>query len=239
MFKTLLTLSLSLSMSVAAFAAPKTAGVPLEHAYVPAGYDSNDNIEILIRGNLPNLCYKSPKSIVKTQGDLIEIEVYALFEENPEVACAEVLVPFLHSAVVGVLGEGKYNVRVKSNNLVLIEDTLDVKLATNLEVNDNIYAGVDYVERVGDTRKILLKGWNPSGCLEFDRIEFSSNNKDTFAVLPIMKRVDDFCDYKMMPFEYETEVPTTLDFEKILLHVRTITGDSYNTLFDNSLKISE
>ena len=48
-----------------------------------------------------------------------------------------------------------------------------------------------------------------------------------------MKQVSEFCPMKMVPFEYEVEVPNNLEKEKILLHVRVMDGRSVNSLYLN------
>ena len=48
-----------------------------------------------------------------------------------------------------------------------------------------------------------------------------------------MKRVDDFCPMKLVPFAYKAEVPNELMTDKLLLHVRVMDGLSVNSIFIN------
>ena len=96
-----------------------------------------------------------------------------------------------------------------------------------------VYANVDYIETTQGSRIALLKGYNPSDCFEFDRVQFISNERDTYSVLPIMKQVREFCPMKMVPFEILVVVPRTLSVEKLLLHVRVMNGKSVNAIFEN------
>ena len=80
-------------------------------------------------------------------------------------------------------------------------------------------------------RIVELKGYNPSDCFQFDRVELVSNKEDVYSVLPIMKKVSDFCPMKMVPFSYEVEIPDDLPRKNILLHVRSMDGRSVNHLF--------
>ena len=44
---------------------PEEKVIPIEHVYIPSGFDDNDNVEIVITGFLPNLCHKSPSAKVR------------------------------------------------------------------------------------------------------------------------------------------------------------------------------
>ena len=35
--------------------------VKLEKIFIPSGFDDNDNIEVFVYGQLPNLCFHAPK----------------------------------------------------------------------------------------------------------------------------------------------------------------------------------
>lgn len=219
----------------ASFAAPQWVNLQVSKIYVPMGFDSNDNTQIMLTGSLPNLCYKSPKVSVVIEGGVIKLSVQALFEGSSEVACAEVAVPFLEKVNLNILEAGSYVVKANLETASLLEETLTVKQAASVDVNDHIYARVDYVERKDDSRTVLLKGYNPSDCFELDRIDEVSNEKDTYSVKPIMKKIREFCPLKMVPFEYKYDVPEGLPADEILLHVRTMQGDSVNTLFTNKV----
>ena len=100
-------------------------------------------------------------------------------------------------------------------------------------VDNYVYANLNYVEKAEKPRAIVLKGENPSDCFEFDRVEFISNGKDVYSVLPIMKQVKQDCPMRLVPFSIETQVPEGLAAKDLLLHVRGMDGRSVNSLFDN------
>jgi hypothetical protein len=201
--------------------------VPAEHTYVPKGFDSNDNVEIIVEGWLPNLCYKTPHAEVEVDGNIININMMAYSIDDGTQLCAEMIVPFIHTTSVGVLDKGMYTVVVNRE----FESQLFVDESTSDGIDDYVYANVEVVERVYGTNKVLLKGHNPSFCFEFEKFETSHNDKDVIAVQPIMKKVNSSCPMKMVPFTYEYEVPQVLPREKVLLHVRSMSGKSINSLF--------
>ena len=68
-------------LAVTAFNAPVQAATPIEtlvpikHVYVPKGFDSNDQTEVMVSGYLPNLCYRGHKSKVSVKDHTIQIQI--------------------------------------------------------------------------------------------------------------------------------------------------------------------
>lgn len=213
-------------------AEPVLINVPVDHVYAPKGFDSNDDVEVVVSGYLPNLCYKNPRATYTVEGNKIMINLKARRWNGGEknALCAEAVVPFLESVHVGILDKGVYDIMVNKT----AQGAIIINEATSDAVDENIYANVHYAQRVEGTRTVKLEGYNPSDCFEFDRVEFVNNGKDTYSVLPKMKQVSPFCPMKMVPFTYEMEVPTDLSADKVLLHVRAMDGKSVNALFYNN-----
>jgi hypothetical protein len=210
-------------------AEPISQMAPIDHVYSPKGFDSNDNVEVVIEGHLPNLCWKSPKAEVMISGKMININVKALNYESENVFCAEAIVPYLIPVEVGLLDKGDYRVIVNG-----VEDSaMHIDESSSDAVDDHVYANVEYIERELGSRVVELKGYNPSECFVFDRIEIGNNGSDVYSVLPVMEQVSDFCPMKMVPFSIDMEVPKDLQAEKVLLHVRAMDGKSVNALFIN------
>ncbi|MEZ4815242.1 MAG: hypothetical protein R3A80_08580 [Bdellovibrionota bacterium] len=227
---------------VAAFAsAPLMAesiwvNLPVEHVYVPKGFDSNDNAQVIVSGTLPSFCYKAPEVSFTLNENVIQVSVRALYNESHEegaTPCAQVAIPFLEKVSMGVLTQGTYQVQANADTSNFIQEELAVDVAASVDINDHMYARVDSVETKEKSRWITLKGYNPSDCFELDYIKYIPNGKDTYSVLPVMKKVRAFCPRKMMEFAYDSKVPQELDANQILLHVRTMQGDSVNKLFEN------
>ncbi|MBC7714730.1 MAG: hypothetical protein H7177_15395 [Rhizobacter sp.] len=227
-------------MPVLGFAATSNSyetNVPVDHVYSPAGFDSNDNIEVAVTGYLPNLCYKAPKSTVTAKNGKISVSMQATRNDNAMGFCAIIRIPYVEYIKVGVLDKGQYNIAV--NEMSPWQKTSSIKIteASSSSIDEVIYANVDEVARVDDTRKVLLKGYNPSDCMELKEIVIKDNGSDTYSILPKMKQVRAECPKKMIPFAYEVEVPTNLEADKVLLHVRVMDGRSVNAFFNNRPEI--
>ncbi len=210
--------------------------IPVDHIYAPAGFDSNDNTEIVITGYLPNLCYKAPKSTVTVKNGKISVTMNAMRRNNGMALCTVIKLPYTETVDIGVLDKGKYQVAVNEKTSLEFLGKLAVAEATSNSIDDVIYANVEKVERlVSDKRTVLLTGYNPSDCFELKEIIVKDNGSDTYSILPKMKQVKEFCPKKMIPFTYEFEVPETLSAEKVLLHVRVMDGRAVNAFFENKL----
>jgi len=214
---------------------PVPVKVPVDHIYVPKGFDSNDNTEIIVEGKLPNLCHKSPMTKVEVVGNKVVVTVEALKYDETNPFCVPVEVPFIQPVALGVMDKGFYDIEVNGKSIFEKTSSISISESTSSAVDDHIYANVAYVEDKEDTgRKVKLVGYTPSDCLEFEEVAFADNAKDTVAVLPKMKQVYEHCPMKMVPFEKEVEVPKNLKRDKILLHVRAMNGKSINALYDNT-----
>lgn len=210
--------------------------VPVDNIYSPKGFDSNDNTEVIIEGYLPNLCHKSPNTKVEVKGSNINIKVTALKYDSTNPFCPEMIVPFIESVKVGVLDKGFYDITVNGKSIYQKEGSIFVNESISNSTDEHVYANVEYVEKVEGTRNIKLKGYNPSDCFVLEKVEFVGNEKDTYSVLPKMRQISDFCPMKMVPFTIDAEVPNSIKRPKVLLHVRSMGGNSVNTLFPNQVR---
>jgi len=227
--KKIVLLGLCLIINVTYGSTPTESKINIENVYVPQGYDSNDNVEIVVEGYLPNLCHKSPKVKVDKISNKINLTLTSLYYTNDNYFCPPAVVPFLITVDLGVLNTGEY--LIENNNH---QKKLNVAKAISENVDNFIYANIEYLEKNYQEQSVVkLKGYNVSDCFELDRVELSTNKSDTVIILPIMKQVREFCPRKMTPFEYEVEVPKMVGRKKVLLHVRTMNGKSVNKLLVN------
>ncbi|MFN8370963.1 MAG: hypothetical protein U0T83_10120 [Bacteriovoracaceae bacterium] len=210
--------------------------IPVENIYVPNGFDSNDNVELVVEGYLPNLCHKSPSTEVKVIKDTINVTVKALQYHSSDYFCPPMIVPFIQPVSIGVLNKGLYKIIVNGKSIFEKKSNINVAENTSEAVDDFVYAKTSYVEVKAGSNKAILNGMNPSDCYVIDEIKTISNGVDTYSVLPIMKKVRDFCPLKLVEFKEEFNIPTELKRDKILLHVRSMDGKSVNTLYHTTEK---
>ena len=203
---------------------------PVDHLYLPFGFDSNDTVEVVVTGSFPNACHSRNEVKVNVENDVIDVSISAITHEKsfPAKRCMDMVVPFKEVVHLGNLQGGDYKIRV--NNI--LEEKLTVAEASSNSVDDHIYAAVEYVEKKG-MDNFVLHGWRYSNCIELDQVKVVSNNKDTLSILPVMKQLSDFCPMKMMPVEYKVKLDfSTLTMKQPLLHVRTMDGKSINTVIN-------
>ncbi len=234
MYQILLMVPLILSFQTAAFADSSVVVAPTDHIFVPKGFDNNDSVEVVVTGSFTSSCYSRNITKVSVAGAQIDISIDAIEKKDKEESerlCALMLVPFKEVVSVGLLPAGLYTVTVNKGTKYEVVSTLMVDKTESSLIDDYTYLDVLYIEPLEASNMYKVKGMRYSPCLELDRFETISNNKDTISVLPIMKKVSDFCPMKMTPVVYETEIDTSsLPSAKLLLHVRTMDGKSVNTL---------
>lgn len=122
-------LTAMLFFSSVAIAQPEVILAPVEHLYVPTGFDSNDSVEVVVTGNFPNTCYSRNKVEVKVRDAIIDIKVTSLAPEGSLItgrACPEMLVPFKEVVGVGNLQGGEYEIRVNADSVTSLGKKLSI-----------------------------------------------------------------------------------------------------------------
>lgn len=214
---------------------PDVVEAPIDHVFVPQGFDNNDFVEIVVTGAFPNPCYVRNKYDVKVKEDLIKIDVTSLSMDDPAYTkCEPLKIPFSEVVNLGSLQGGKYKIIVNEGGKYEQKDSIEIGSASSESVDENIYAMVDYVETGitgGLSGDAMLIAHSPSPCLIMDKVEYQTNSHDTLSVMPIMKRISSECPEKKerieIPIKFE---PGKFKFEKILIFVRTIEGRSVHTI---------
>jgi hypothetical protein len=229
--KSLLTILTLILTSVSYAGLPVEVLTPVDGIYVPRGFDSNDDSEVILSGYLPNLCHKSPRSAMVQNGDTLEITVTSLKYDKTNPYCPEMVVPFVERVSLGVLPKGIYNIVVNGKSVLEKKSKILIEKAQSNDIDSNVYANVHNVMAAQGSDSVTLSGYTPSDCFVLDDVKFVSNGTNTYSVLPLMKQVNDFCPRKMVAFSKEVQLPHTLKRKKLLLHVRVMNGKSLNTIY--------
>lgn len=208
---------------------------PVDHLFVPKGFDNNDSVEVVVTGKYPNPCYIRNNSEVEVRDNKVFVTVTALNRENGE-ECKPMAVPFSESITIGNLQAGDYQIIVNDGTSYEQQEKLSVDVSSSTGVDDHIYAIVDHIN-LGFTGGIsgdaLLSVRSPSDCVVFDRVEYISNGKDTLSVLPIMKKISENCREKVKRFEIPIKFkPRSFSHRDLLLFVRSIEGKSVHTIIN-------
>lgn len=211
-----------------AIAGPIVVNSPVDHLFIPTGFDNNDNVEVFVSGKFPNSCYSRNKVEVNVQEDTIKINVTALLNSESE-KCEDYKVSYLEDVTIGNLQAGEYKVIVNNK----ISEKLAIAETRSTSVDDYIYGEVDYIElgfTGGLNGEVALVG-RTADCIVLDRVVTIDNGKDTLSILPIMKIASNSCAKQKVLFT----IPVIFDQtkfkgEKILLYVKTMDGKSVTSL---------
>jgi hypothetical protein len=209
---------------------------PVQHLFVPHGFDNNDNVEMVVTGKFPNTCFSLGKTEVEVEGEVIRITVNSLFRGIPYPQCQPLSVPFTQTVTIGSLQAGNYKVIVNGGTAYELKNTIAVVESASHSVDEHLYLAVDYVElgfTGGHSGSAVLVGHAISPCLEFDRVEYLSNKQDTLSILPIMKKVSDHCPEQKTRVEVPIKFdPRKFPHKQLLLFVRSIEGKSVYSIVE-------
>jgi hypothetical protein len=193
--------------------------------HIPLGFDSNDNIEVIITGEFPDMCHQQPFGEVKVAGQKIAIHLKAFYVSHNE-ACSKTIEPYMVTIPLGKLSEGTYVVTINPGQKTKKENILHISKPHSQNIDNFPYAHVTHVTKTPNRAAISIEGMHSSSCVEIDRIETLWNaTGDTIAVLPIIKKTSAHCDRSVKAFLYEVPAPRT---EGIVFHVRTHEGRAIN-----------
>ena len=225
---------LALSISSLLQAAPIVIDAPVDHLFVPNGFDNNDNVEVMVTGNFPTTCFSRNKVEVTVKDEVINVKVTSLDSSKDNTKCEKIEIPFMENVTIGNLQAGDYKVVVNNK----LTEKLSIDVSSSNSVDEHLYGMISYVElgfTGGLSGEAMLVG-RSQDCLELDKVEYLSNGKDTLSILPIMKKVSATCtgekNYLEVPVKFQ---PRAFASKKVLLFVRTMDGKSISSLVDKDL----
>jgi hypothetical protein len=205
--------------------------INVDNIFIPKGFDSNDDSEITLTGYLPNTCYVRAKAKTDIVGEKIAIEVSATKVNDRN--CIMAVVPFILPVKLGVLKTGTHDISVNT----FMNSKITIAQPGSSKIDNFNYANITSVEKV-DSTSVLLTGFHPSSCMEFDKVIMEFNDKnDTLSVMPIIKQnpLHTICDRRAVPFSYVVEIPKVdqrAAKDKVLVHVRKLDGNAVNILLE-------
>lgn len=202
----------------------------IQNIYVPFGYDDNDEVVVVVDGYLPDTCFKLANTeVVRVDEKIAVVQKAREYSGN----CFDVTVPFTVTVKLGVLQKGNYSLAANHGTLT---DKLNVKEATKAGPDDFFYAPVE-AARV-DRASAILQGRFTNNCLKIEEVKLSHTGK-TVQALPIMKlltptQAGHACETGDFTFEHAVSLSDLkLDSGRHLLHVRSLDGQSVNTVFNS------
>lgn len=231
--------------SLCLYAAPKVSEVPIEEVFVaPKGYDSNDNIEIIVDGKLPNACYELYKTETKTIGFNIYvkqfIKIKQISECRPENQSQQTTplwpVQFTNRIEIGELQSGLYSI-IYNSNFIEKKKKFEVTKSVSSSIDDDLYAPVSNAfipELIYTTSnaEVILTGIMTNTCMSFQGDVEVIKHSNVFVILPKMTvHRNRPCMSTMEPLQYIVSLGEIKKEGRYLIHVRSTTGRSVNKLF--------
>lgn len=215
---------------------PQLKNSSLETSYIPFGFDSNDSIQIVVEGVYRNTCSKPAGTRFKVNPttNIIEIMSYEYSYQGP---CLDVLVPHNEVVVLGVLPAGTYKVMQstgKASNGGQLLGQLFVGSATKAAADDYLYAPISqaYLRNQGNNVIVTISGNFTNSCMELNKVIPSVQPK-VITIQPIatLNSKSTNCVSGYFPFEKSFAIDNVKP-GRYLLHVRSLNGNSINSLFD-------
>lgn len=202
--------------------------IKINKIYVPIGFDDNDNIEITIEGELPNVCWELQKAKIYKNGNFIEIKQYAIKKRD---ICTDTIVSFEKTITIGKLDEGTYQISGAESINKIFQDknvkTLEVVKAETKDIDNFIYAPVQKI--VIQKGVLAIKGEFYDSCTELERMVIDIQ-EDVIVFLPITKKLNFFCLQYINPFNFKINLEDLGIEGKYLLHIRSMKGKSLNKI---------
>jgi hypothetical protein len=219
---------------------PRVVALQAEKLYVPNGFDSNDNVEVVVHGHLPSTCYKVQDVSVERDDATGTITVQPLVFRY-RGPCLQMLIPFTTPAKLGLLKPGKYTVKQKRSGGAT-DATLTVRAAVTESPDDFLYAPVDNVklsalQEEAGAYKLTIEGNFPYmfvGCMRMQKV-VTDVQGEILVVQPVAEIVDGPECSDRRPdnsYSYETVVRGALT-DELLVHVRSLNGESFNRHFQS------
>ncbi|MBC7661189.1 MAG: hypothetical protein H7249_15940 [Chitinophagaceae bacterium] len=233
-----LTLSLTAIAGLSAkaqAAGPLEITAPVDSIFIPNGFDDNDNVEIVVKGNFPDTCYQVGKISAAIDAKTRIVTVSASSLRYPGVLCIKTITPFIQSVKLGALATGDYQAVYADNKNV--SSSFKVESRKTESADDYLYATVENasidVNTENGKQSLRLQGHFPYffvGCMAIKEVRITRSPSDVLVVLPIAEIVNtEICEKQPADhsFEYTSELPESFVGEG-LLHVRTLDGMSLN-----------
>ena len=203
--------------------------VSTHYVFAPVGFDDNDETLVVLDGYLPNSCYRvaDPEIVSDLVGKKISVQARARYIGG--VACLQALVPYTKTVKLGVLPKGDYTVL---SNQGMLGEPMAVTQANNAGPDDFLYAPVDSARvqtALDGTLSAVLEGRFTNTCMQWKEAKVFYTGK-TIQLLPVIQMGEENCQEVETPYRQVVAL-NRLDAGRYLLHVRSLNGESVNTVF--------
>lgn len=221
--------------SASAQSGPVTVTAPVDRVFVPLGFDSNDNVELVLHGHFPSTCYKVGPVEATIDTEVRQISVTSWAYEYQSSICAQARVSFTQTVKLGYVVPGNYTIKVIDR-----PDATAAALAVTETRSPNpdeyLYAPVatTSLDKTTDgSYTLTISGDYPYmfvGCMVLREIKTYMSPGNTLVVLPVAELTDgaDCAAQGVTKKFVGTKVIGALTEGDYLLHVRVLEGNSLN-----------
>jgi len=226
----LITLISSVAMANFGEDLPTQVDVKPNRVYIPKGFDSNDQVQVVVEGYFPNGCYRPGQAVARVDQEANEIFVSTKAYLYSGI-CIQVIVNYSKVVDIGLLKEGTYKIYNETDKSLLSEITIESAKVS--DPDDFNYAPVNQalLTKTNNETVLVLTGTFTNSCLSLDEVK-ASVYKDSVVVQPIVKISNKNCKEGSFPYKYNGVVEDMKNPGRYLLHVRSINGKSFNNLVD-------
>jgi hypothetical protein len=222
---------------------PELVDVMPDRIFAPMGFDDNDNAQIVLDGEFPNISYRAGP--VEKRIDTVNHKIYI----RPKAyyytldLYLEVRTPYLIPVDLGPLPAGHYDVIVESpegkiRNLA----NFPVVVAKTTSPDDYLYAPLKsaHLERTGLTDSIdgrsgynlVLEGVFTNSCMTLSSPQVTVPGNNVIQVLPIVEfQRGSNCVSTKRPFSVSVSLKG-ISSGRYLVHIRSLNGQSINQIVD-------
>ncbi len=206
-----------------------------ERVFTPHGFDDNDNVQVVLDGELQSTCYRAGpvEASVDKDTKTIRIHDHNYFYEG--CWCAEVVTPYVRAVDIGILPHGNYSVVVENDEgRTLRKGAMNITLATTLAPDDFLYAPVSEasvsIPTDGSNPKLTLRGNFSNTCMTLKEIRPTYSPGNVIEVLPIADMKSENCAEALVPFTVTVPL-TNVPKGRTLVHVRSLNGQALNQVY--------
>jgi hypothetical protein len=209
---------------------PATVPTLYNTLYVPDGFDSNDNTQVVAEGMFSNACYRPANPNVKVDSSKKTISIGPVaYKFNG--FCLQIILPYDRVIDLGMVPSGQYKLIQEANGQELGQ--INIKPATNLAADDFLYASISQAFYYSENGKnqVVLTGDFPNSCMKMQEVRIELQSK-VIVIQPIADmQAGSNCTGGKFPFRQVVELKS-VHAGRYLLHVRSLNGRAVNTLID-------
>jgi hypothetical protein len=230
----------ALSLATArAQTAPELIEVQPDTIFAPAGFDDNDNAQVVLHGTFPDACHKIGPTELVINHERREIAVIAKAYYYRNALCAQVRQRWSKPVELGPLPSANYRVVARMTGRAdQAKAELPVGIAQVSRPDEHDYAAVTDAVVTGLARDeqatLELFGTHAMTCLRVTEVRTVYTAKNVIEVMPIIQVNPDVpCAYPFLPIPFKKTVQLERRFKgPVLVHVRSVEGSAVNRVVE-------